>query len=95
MRNSLFAIALTALISTAVPALACSQPDLGPEVYCGTYRGGPKTSFYKTADGRLGTFFQYQNLGHLLASLPPDQEMRQLGGWGTPGPASRPRTLGW
>jgi hypothetical protein len=53
MWHSLFAITLTALISAAALALACSQPDLGPEVYCGTYRGGPKTSFYKTAAGRL------------------------------------------
>src|SRR5439155_17164516 len=89
MRHSLFAIGLAALVSTAAPALACSSPDLGPEVYCGTYRGGPKTSFYKTANGRLGTFFHFDNLSDLLDYLPPDQEMRQLGGWGTPGPASR------
>ena len=89
MRNSLFAIALTALISTAVPALACSQPDLGPEVYCGTYRGGPKTSFYKTAEGRLGTFFHFNTVSDLLDYLPPDEEMRQLGAWRPDGPQSR------
>ncbi len=89
MRHSLFAIVVAALISTTAPALACSQPDLGPEVYCGTYRGGPKTSFYKTADGRLGTFFHFDNLRDLLDYLLPDQEMRLLRAWRPDGPQSR------
>jgi hypothetical protein len=89
MRYLPYAIALTALISAATPGLACSQPDMGPEVYCGTYRGGPKTSFYKTADGRLGTFLQYDDLAHLLDSLPSDDEMRQLGPWRPAGPPAR------
>ncbi len=89
MRHFLFTTALTALISTSASVLACSQPDLGPEVYCGTYRGGPKTSFYKTPDGRLGSFFQFDNLTDLLDSLTPDEEMRQLYTWRPAGPPSR------
>jgi hypothetical protein len=95
MRRSLItftgAVVIGVAISVAGPALACtpSVPDLGPEVYCGKYRGGPKTSFYKTPDGRLGTFFHYDNLAHLLDSLPSDDEMRQLATWRPAGPPAR------
>ncbi len=84
------AVAVGVVLSVAAPALACSSPDLGPEVYCGTYRGGPKTSFYKTDNGRLGTFFHFDNLVDLLDTLPLDNEMRQLpDAWRPDGSPSR------
>jgi hypothetical protein len=93
MRYSLItfthAVAVGGVFLVAAPALACSQPDMGPEVYCGTYRGGPKTSFYKIANGRLATFLHYDTLVDLLDSLPSDQEMRQLATWRPTGPPSR------
>src|SRR5438874_11609721 len=89
MRHSLFRIAFVGLLSGTAPALACSQPDLGPEVYCGTYRGDVKTSFYKTPNGRLGTFFHYDTLADLLDNLPSDEDMRQLTVWRPEGPATR------
>jgi hypothetical protein len=95
MRHSLItftrAVVIGVAISVAGPALACttSVSDLGAEVYCGKYRGGPKTSFYKTPDGRLGTFFHYDTLADLLDALPSDDEMRQLATWQPAGPPAR------
>jgi len=83
MRSSLKALVVLAGCLAALgggPAWGCSASvdDLGPEVYCGKYRGGVKTTFYKTPDGRLGTMFQYPSLADLLDSIPTDDDMRQL-----------------
>ena len=87
------AIVVGVALSVATRAQACSASvqDLGAEVYCGKYRGGPKTSFYKTPDGRLGTFYAFDDLGHLLDYLPTDDEMRARPrtSWRPAGPATR------
>ena len=57
MRSSLKALivlasSLAALASAPAWGLQRVCRRSGPEVYCGKYRGGFKTTFYKTPDGR-------------------------------------------
>lgn len=81
MRFSIGA-ALGALSFAATPALACNIPNIGDEVFCGHYRAGPKTTFYKAADGTIAPFEQYDGLPALLSSLPSDDDMRNAADWG-------------
>ena len=65
----------------ACPAVAkeCTR-DIGPEVFCGTYRAGPKTSFYKV-NGKIADFVAYANVADLLDALPNDSSMRARYKW--------------
>lgn len=90
--RKVMAVAAVAFWLLTAPALACSSSvdDLGPEIYCGKYRGDVKTSFYTTPDGRLGTFFHYETLADLLDALPTDEDMRASTVWSLAGaPAVR------
>jgi hypothetical protein len=70
-------VAICAALSYSSGAFACasSVPDLGSEIYCGKYRGGPKTSFYKV-NGQIADFEQYDTITELLQTLPKDTQMR-------------------
>jgi hypothetical protein len=60
-------------------AAACDKP-VGPEDFCGTYRAGPKTSFYKI-HGQVVEFEPYDTVKELVQSLPNDQSMRDRYRW--------------
>lgn len=65
----------------AYPAVAkeCNR-DIGPEVFCGTYRAGPKTSFYKV-NGKIADFEEYANISDLIDAVPNDASMRRRFNW--------------
>ena len=80
MRTIIGAIAAAVLCaSDAAWADGCSQPDLGPDIFCGTYREGPKTSFVNDGNGAFATPQAYGGLTGLLATLPSDDIVRNSG----------------
>lgn len=66
-------------------AIACDMPDIGPETFCGKYRAGPKTSFYKI-QGQLATFEKFEDVKELIQTLPKDEAMRDKYNWRTTPP---------
>jgi hypothetical protein len=72
-------VAFCLLFGFASSALACNKP-IGPDDFCGTYRAGPKTSFYKI-NGQLADFEAFANVKDLVQTLPKDQAMRTKYGW--------------
>src|SRR5437763_17126578 len=68
------------LIAFTSSAIACDRP-IGPEVFCGTYRAGPKTTFYKI-NRQIADFEIYANVKDLIQALPKDQSMRTRYDWG-------------
>jgi hypothetical protein len=78
--NSLRIASVAIALAIANPAFACDRP-IGPEVFCGTYRAGPKTSFYKV-NGQLAEFETFDDVKELVQGLPKDQAMRNKYDWG-------------
>lgn len=72
--------AIVAALVVSIPAIACNMQNIGPEDFCGKYRAGPKTSFFKT-DGQVAPFEHYGDLKALLDTLPGDDEMFANGNW--------------
>jgi hypothetical protein len=81
MRPIFFAVLAVTSLFCADNALACDRTDIGPEVFCGIYRAGPKTSFYKVS-GQLAQFQKFVDVKELLQSLPKDSSMRDRYNWG-------------
>src|SRR5437016_1381699 len=78
--HRLLIAAICLLFGFANAAVACDRP-IGLEVFCGTYRAGPKTSFYKI-NGQLAEFEQFDDVKELIQTLPKDQAMRRKYDWG-------------
>jgi|SRR5665213_2849413 len=83
-----FAAALV-LMPVGAWAGGCSRSDLGPEIFCGTYREVPKTSFNTAPDGTFAKPQVFVSLTDLLGSLPSDSDMRSSGVDFHGGPATR------
>lgn len=81
MQNIGHAFAAAVLAATVIggPAQACSKPDLGPEIFCGSYRAGVKTSFNRDPQGAFAPVRSFGGITGLLASLPPDDVFRAQG----------------
>ena len=89
MRVQLLALLIAMFATPVLASGGCTQPDLGPDIFCGTYRAAPKTSFNEGADGTFAAPEVFADLKALRASLTDDQTMRSANSFSMPGPASR------